>query len=514
MKIAIRTDASIDIGIGHVMRCLSLADSLKEKGAKVVFICREHKGNTIELIQNKGYVVHKLPRLKISDPGHNILKNKGSMEHMRWLGATQDEDAILCKEVLLRKDKLDWMIVDHYAIDETWQLQLKNTYNKLMVIDDLGNRKHICDILLDQTFGRKKTDYEALVPKHCNLLLGSQYALLRSDFIKWRKYSLRRRVNPQFRKLLITMGGVDSNNITGQVLDIIKNCKLPKHLEIVVIMGAEAPHIESVNKQAKMMPNKTLVRTNVANMAEIMADADLAIGAAGTTTWERCCLGVPSIQMVLANNQIEVAKKLNSVGASYYLEHIDWLCESIDNLSRKMQKTIIITSSISDGRGVDKVLSCMGQDCSSIPNLLLKPVALSDCNFVYTLQTEGIRKYFNNPVVPTSNEHIKWFEKTIKAKEIQLFILILDSQKAGVLRLNKLDDRVYEISIIISPNYTCQGVAKNALKMLEDILLNRTLKAVIHKDNTASIKVFYQAGFRIREKGKNGVFINYYKNII
>jgi UDP-2,4-diacetamido-2,4,6-trideoxy-beta-L-altropyranose hydrolase len=506
MRVVFRVDASLQMGTGHVMRCLTLAKVLKGNGVNVEFICRKHEGNLIDKIRSNGFNTFELELLE-----DNKVDNKLFYSH--WLGSTQQQDAKDCLSVL-QLGKVHLLIVDHYGIDEDWQQDLKAYYDKLMVIDDLADRKHQCDILLDQTFGCQQRDYESLVPTSCKLLLGSQYALLRPEFIKWRQYSLERRKHPVFKQLLINMGGVDVKNITEKIVKELKSCKLPSDLSIVVVMGAAAPHLKSVIAQVNDLPYNTEVEIDVKNMAEIMANSDIAIGASGTTTWERCCLGVPSIQMVLANNQIEVAKKLDSVGASYYLERIDWLCESIDNLSRKMQKTIIITSSVTDGRGVGKVLSCMGQDCYSMPNLSLKPVALSDCNFVYTLQTKGVRKYFKNPAVPTFNEHNKWFEKIIKAKEIQLFILILDSQKAGVLRLDKLNDIVYEISIIISPNYARQGVAKNALKMVEDILLNRTLKAVIHKDNAASIKVFKQAGFRIRERGKNGVFVNYYKNII
>ena len=333
MKFVFRTDASLQIGAGHVMRCLTLAEALTKQGAVVEFICRAHEGNLLERIEQQGFNTHELPKITkpvdfnqvaqakgVPQPQNMIpSEDEGTLEKEKfygaqWLGSTQLQDAEQCKPIL-EAIKPDWLIVDHYAIDQTWQILLKDSYKKLMVIDDLANRKHQCEILLDQTYGRKPEDYTTLVPKDCKMLLGSQYALLRPEFSEWREYSLKRRANPEIKKLLITMGGVDPDNLTGQVLQALKACNLSKDIHIIVVMGATAPHIETIKIQAEGMPYKTEVKANVSNMAAIMADADVAIGAAGATTWERCCLGLPSIQIVLANNQIKIAEELSAIHA-------------------------------------------------------------------------------------------------------------------------------------------------------------------------------------------------------
>jgi len=350
VKVVIRADASLQMGTGHIMRCLTLAEALKKEAVEVEFICREHEGNLIERIKLQDFKVHVLPL------SQNIAIDDG-LYGSQWLGANQQEDAALCLPIL-EKIKPDWLIVDHYSLDQTWQSVLAECFSKLMVIDDLANRKHQCDILLDQTYGRKESDYTGLVPKRSLLLLGSEYALLRPEFTEWREYSLQRRIKPTFKKLLITMGGVDADNVTGELLDVLKGCSLPKELEINIVMGATAPHLKKIQQQAELLPYKTNVLVDVSNMAEIMANADLAIGAAGATTWERCCLGLPTIQIVIALNQRLIAELIDNVGAALCLgiEQLDQLCNYISKVKNKREQLTVCSSKIVDGTGAIQVV--------------------------------------------------------------------------------------------------------------------------------------------------------------
>ena len=226
-----------------------------------------------------------------------------------------------------------------------------------MVIDDLADRKHQCDILLDQTFGRQQGDYSALIPKDCQLLLGSQYALLRPEFSKWRLYSLKRRSKPEFKQLLINMGGVDVNNVTENVLDELKLCNLPNDIKITIVMGGSALHLESVKSKSIELPYKIEVKADVGDMAEIMANTDIAIGAAGATTWERCCLGLPTIQIVIAKNQITIAKSLAEIGAIKLLKSIGSMPRVINNPTKWMLNVSKIARNVTDGLGVKRVTS-------------------------------------------------------------------------------------------------------------------------------------------------------------
>ena len=361
MNIIFRVDSSTQMGTGHVMRCLTLADALKKEGAAIEFISRAHEGHLIEHIERQGFKTHKLSNLC----GVEVKVDEEKLYGKHWLGSSQQKDAILCKP-MFDTIKPDWLIVDQYGIDETWQRSLKDCYGKLMVIDDLANRVHECDLLLDQTYGRKVEDYTGLVPQNSQLLLGAEFALLRPEFAEWRDYSLRRRVKPEFKTLLITMGGADPDNVTGDLLEALKGCSLPKEFEIIIVMGATAPHLKRVKRQAEMMLHKTTVRTNVNNMAEIMANADLAIAAAGTTTWERCSLGLPSLVVVLAENQKEIARLLSKQSITLTIDR-KRLFEGVKMIGTMQGVTLLSLSRnaerIVDARGVERVVKVM-QGCN------------------------------------------------------------------------------------------------------------------------------------------------------
>lgn len=337
MKIAFRCDASLQIGTGHVMRCLTLADALAKQGAECHFICREHTGHLLEVITQRGHKVYSFP----VESGSQLQEQQDGSEltHADWLGATQKKDAELCND-FIETLQPDWLIVDHYALDVYWEKRLRPYCKKLMVIDDLADRYHDCDILLDQTFGRNPKDYIEWVPKHCRILCGANYTLLRPEFAQWREYSLEHRKKGQLESVLINLGGVDKNNITTQVLKGMQDSDLPDCCKITVVMGSTAPWINLVQEQATLMQWSTEVKTGVSNMAELMANSDLAIGAAGSTSWERCCLGLPTIMVVLAENQKTIANNLEQANAAY-IAHIDLS----SSLSVKHKVNCLISSS-------------------------------------------------------------------------------------------------------------------------------------------------------------------------
>lgn len=355
--VVFRVDASLEIGTGHVMRCLTLADALRANGAECHFICREHSGSLIAHIQRKGYVVHVLPIQTYITQATDAC----TVAHAPWLGATQVEDAEACVPILSDLQP-SWLIVDHYALDAQWETILRSYYRKLMVIDDLADRLHQCDLLLDQTHGRSSNDYEPWVPAECTLLCGAVYALLRPEFADWRAYSLERRQHSQLRQLLITMGGIDKDNATGSVLSALAGSPLPKDTSIIVVLGANAPWAAEVKTQVQSMPWRVQVLMGVNNMARLMADSDLAIGAAGATTWERCSLGLPTILLILAENQKYAARLLSQEGVLHVIDAegdlmgelsaaiSDVQCEgALRRLSEK-------SSAITDGKGCYRVL--------------------------------------------------------------------------------------------------------------------------------------------------------------
>jgi len=335
------------MGTGHVMRCLTLAQVLKENGMDATFICREHEGNLIDKIRSSEFDVYELELFE-------EVEVDTSLAHSHWLGATQQQDANECIDMLKAK-KPDWLIVDHYALDEQWEKALKPYYEKLMVIDDLADRKHQCDILLDQNYGRSPKDYEAFVSESIKLLMGTQYALLRPEFEEWRKYSLDRRKEADFKSLLLNMGGADPDNVTEKVVKRLRAANLPKDLTITIVMGKISPHLQSVKSCASKLPYRSKVKVDVDNMAEIMANSDIAIGASGSTTWERCCLGVPTIQIIAAYNQEFIAQQLDKINA-IKLVNIDDVVENLENFQYWMKDVSENAKNITNGTGSKAVL--------------------------------------------------------------------------------------------------------------------------------------------------------------
>ena len=356
-KIVFRCDASIQIGSGHVMRCLTLADELSRQGAESFFICRQHDGSLIEILQQRGYQVYMLPL----EHGLGIeSESKATLAHADWLASTQHRDAELSISIV-KAIQPDWLIVDHYALDENWEKRLQPYCKKLMVIDDLADRKHDCDVLLDQNFGRDPQDYAAHVNEDCELLCGSNYALLRPEFAEWRGYSLERRQHNKLASILINLGGVDKDNITTKILKILQTKSLPDHCSITIVMGSTSPWIEAVKQQAAIMQWRTVVKVGVDNMAEIMANSNLAIGAAGSTSWERCCLGLPTIMLVLADNQQVIASALEAVGAALTFDMTILEAEplafaqGIESVVPKMREMSKAASKVTDGLGVTRL---------------------------------------------------------------------------------------------------------------------------------------------------------------
>jgi UDP-2,4-diacetamido-2,4,6-trideoxy-beta-L-altropyranose hydrolase len=346
LHIVFRTDASLKMGTGHVMRCLTLADVLKAKGAQCHFISRAHPGHLMEVIRLRGYVVSSLgaPIWQAQNAAGRFSKAVSGTEqnsliepiHSDWLGCTWQTDAHETAYVL-GSLKPDWLVVDHYALDQRWELALCAHYRRLLVIDDLADRPHVCDMLLDQNLDRKSQDYAGLLPTHCKVLTGPEFALLRPEFAALRAYSLQRRqAQPAIRQLLISMGGVDEPNATGQVLKALKACKLPAESRITVVMGLKSIWLKNVQELAQQMPRPTSVMVNVNDMAKHMADSDLAIGAAGSTSWERCCLGLPTLMVVLADNQSGIAMALDRAGAAMTLA-----LTNLEQLTEQLQDVIM-----------------------------------------------------------------------------------------------------------------------------------------------------------------------------
>jgi UDP-2,4-diacetamido-2,4,6-trideoxy-beta-L-altropyranose hydrolase len=308
MRIVFRVDASTQIGSGHVMRCLTLADGLRAGGAQVCFVCRELNGNLFQFIQSKGYKVCALP------PPDSRLPPLTWNRHAHWLEVDWERDAKETLQILQGEDgKNDWLIVDHYALDQRWESRLRQHATRIMVVDDLADRVHDCDLLLDQNFYEAfEGRYKNLVPFGCLKLLGPRYALLRQEFSDKRAF-LRLR-NGTINRILVFLGGSDSCNVTEKAVLALKSINEKKErVRADIVVGGINPHQERIRQLCLSLPWATC-HCQVDYMAELIASADLAIGAGGSTTWERCCLGLPSLVLVMAENQAAMVSHCASQG--------------------------------------------------------------------------------------------------------------------------------------------------------------------------------------------------------
>ena len=355
--IAFRADVSKLIGTGHFMRCLTLAEDLKRQGVHIRFISRHLPVYLQNMLADKGYEFIILVSTQNEMPIDELA-------HASWLGVSQEQDAIDSVQAL--SDLMwNWLIVDHYALDHRWESRLRQSSNNILIIDDIADRQHDCDVLLDQNFySDMDMRYTGKVPSHCHLLLGPKYALLRKEFRLFHQQIKPR--NGSVKRLLVFFGGVDADNYTGLIIDTLSEIRIP-NLHIDVVIGSQHPYREKIKEKCVQYEFNCYVQTD--KMAELMAAADLAIGAGGSATWERCCLALPTLMFSLAHNQIEIAKEMDVLGAGQYfdLQLIDIdkdLHKTIVDLINDKRKIEMFSDkaySIVDGLGVDRLCEVLIQ---------------------------------------------------------------------------------------------------------------------------------------------------------
>ena len=357
-SILLRVDASSEIGTGHVMRCLALSNEAKQRGWECTFVLRDPDDEIFKYITSFSHRVEKLTSID----GEKITYN--ATAHGDWLPVSQIKDANETAEVIRELDP-DWIIVDHYALDATWLSIVEKSNAKILVIDDLGDRELICDVLLDQNLGASAEKYHGKLPSNCRLLLGPTFALLRSEFKDWRERSLEGRLNRNVENILITMGGVDTGNYTLRTLIEVAKSEYAKKCVFTVVIGSSYPHSDALHEFVNETKLRISVLSNVNNMAEIMSKSDLCIGAGGSTSWERCCLGLPTISFAIADNQIGVLAELEKETCTIIssLEKISSDFEKLlsEEHSQQVKKLSLNSSKMTDGNGINLLLERLDQ---------------------------------------------------------------------------------------------------------------------------------------------------------
>jgi UDP-2,4-diacetamido-2,4,6-trideoxy-beta-L-altropyranose hydrolase len=359
MQIVFRADASLVIGSGHVMRCLTLATGMRARGAEAVFVCREQPGHLMALIADRGFRVLRLPA-----PAPSFVPET-RLAHAAWLGASAEEDAATTSAAVREAEiHADWIVADHYAIDAKWQDLVRPVTRHVMAIDDLADREHRCEILLDQNLIEGMNErYRGRVPEGCRTLLGPEYALLQPMYAE-----LHEKLEPRrgkARRLFLFVGGADTDNLTGRVLDAFIGLRR-SDVEMDAVITVNSPHVESVRGKVAPYGNIRL-HSSLPTLAPLMAQADLAVGAGGATTWERMCLGLPSIVISLADNQRPVAEWLHRN------ELIDWIGDkseaSVERIAAALERALDMSSLEDWSRRCARV--CAGRGTSLVAEQLM-----------------------------------------------------------------------------------------------------------------------------------------------
>ena len=339
----IRADASVHIGAGHVMRCLTLAQQIREEGSnEVAFICRNEPGHLASLIREQGYCVTLLP----------------ADSPFSWEDDAEQTIASLSGQ------SVDWLVADHYGIDSRWAAVLRNNAERIAIIDDLANRQHDCDAIIDPNYRLDfEHRYDYLVPDGCIKLLGPRYLLLRPEFTRARQ-TLKRDLSA-VRRILVNFGGTDELNLSLRALQAIQSLNVAGLL-VGVVIGQSNPHRTALQQAIKHMPGVTLhVQTD--RMAELICAADLAIGASGSSTWERCSLGLPTLALVLADNQREAAGELGEAGIIVNLGESDITAQKLAAEVGRLMKDRELRASLCE-RSMELIPA--GQ--TSLPQILMR----------------------------------------------------------------------------------------------------------------------------------------------
>ncbi|HWP94750.1 MAG TPA: UDP-2,4-diacetamido-2,4,6-trideoxy-beta-L-altropyranose hydrolase [Gammaproteobacteria bacterium] len=500
MRIVFRVDASLEIGTGHIMRCLALADALRERGHGIEFICREWPGNLCEHVAAHGHMVHRLPPPAAEPPR---ATHDAGTAHSHWLGATTAADAAataaICSRAGMRPP--DWLITDHYGIDATWHRILRSATERILAIDDLADRLYDCDVLLDQNLPAEAPErYMARVPAHCEILTGPRYALLRREFAARHRTAAPRET---VQTVLVFFGGIDASNHTELALQALAEPDLAA-LHALVVLGGSNPNRARIEALCASRPNTELAIATP-EIAALMARADLAIGAAGSSLWERACLGLPSIAVAVAPNQEEVARAAAATGSVLLLDRTRCSRETFAAAIRTLAAAPATLNAMSrrnleltDGKGVERVSRIL-ERCP----VRLRPARAEDRERVLEWRNaETARRASLDSRHIDPAEHAAWFAATLSSAERRLLIAEVNDEPIGVLRFDFDGATRATASIFLAPAWIGRGYGTAILRAGQAWLAAEypqvgEVRAEIRPDNAASLQAFRQAGFRL-----------------
>lgn len=494
MKVAFRVDASHTIGTGHFMRCLTLADGLNQSGAEVRFVCRPLPEQLRAMLVVRQHEVVTLPT-------SSDTESIDDLPHGQWRGTSQAADAHDTVRAL-SDGSWDWLVVDHYALDARWESALRGTAEHSLAIDDLADREHDCDLLLDQNlYADMDSRYRGKVPSRCQLLLGPRFALLRDEFRLWRE-----RVGPRdgpVTRVLVCFGGVDADRHTSRAIEALKNLRAT-NVSVDVVIGAA--HSDRTQIESACLALGFACHVQTTRMAELMAAADFAIGAGGLTTWERCCVGLPALIFAVAENQQRQVSDAAGEGLVYAPDVAAKRISSsvIGRHTRALMENAGLRHAISrrgmeavDGRGTWRVIRHIGRS-----DIEIRQAGPDDSRQVFEWRNHpAIRSTSFNQDVIDWESHQEWFASMLSDPRRILLVGQRNGIPLGVVRFDIERDEA-EVSIYMAPGPHVPGAGSQLLHLAERWLassrpdVHRCL-ARVRGTNVPSHRLFAGSGYEV-----------------
>lgn len=492
----IRADATVAMGTGHLMRCLGLAQYWQLQGHRAIFITHCDNPALLERLAEEGIEYHAL------------------------VGAYPQQEDWSTTSSLLQTHPAAWVVLDGYHFDTAYQRRIKDTGHHLLVIDDLAHVSHYeADLVLNQNIHAPLLDYTC--SESTRLLLGPRFALFRQEF--WAQAPSQTSVQQNdaeppsgmAQRLLITLGGSDPSNQTTKAIDALSQLnidQLKNELEIWVVIGASNPHMEALSKARDNCPLPLTFIHNATNMYALMAWADLAISAAGSTCWELALLGVPNLMLVLADNQRQIAQQLDQLGTGINLG--EWESVSASDIANSLASLLAdparysemrtLATQLVDAKGVERVIVAMDQAATTIAtsdSLRLRHATLADADLIWRWANEtGVRdSSFSSAEIPWS-DHIDWYRRKLLDASTLIYIAEdAQGRPVGLVRFDQ-EDSVCIISVSVSANRRGKGLGTRLIQAgcehLFETTSAETVAAYIKPENMASIRAFKRAGFQ------------------
>lgn len=501
MRLAVRCDASTHIGTGHLYRCLSLAESLTVLGAEVRFVlCRHAVAERI--MATKPYAVCWLPLSR-----NTASSDAEAPAHAAWAEFTEDEDAARSINAL-REWNPKWVVVDHYAFGARWHLAVRDAIScSLFAIDDLGDRSLAADVLLDANVACDHViKYAGRLIPGTRMLTGPRYALLSASY---RSASLHT-PDASVRTIGIFMGGTDQHNASGATLTILRR-EVGFAGPVEIVTTATAPHVIALARQCADDGAATL-SLDLPDLSAFHARHDLQIGAGGTSSYERACIGTPTIAVVLAENQLAVVPVLDRMGivrgatipgiaATEILAGAEDLATVVSDLiARPAQRRAMSdrARALVDGRGAERVaLSLLSE------TLTLRAASEEDAAMLHRWRDDpATRAVSTNGAAITYNDHVKWLASVIASPTRRLFVGMVGTLPVGSIRFDLNTYSAWEISLYVDPALHGLGLGSRLLAAGERAMLKecggaatRTFHAKVEPGNLASLSMFEMAGY-------------------